>query len=98
MRPTVYYPILGVFLCLIYLMSLVLIKEITIENKYQRPFIRFDKYGIFIFIGVAVVLLITIFVVFMIYHSYKASSIIFSVFLLINFVIVVIIAKIATKE
>ena len=97
-RPSVYYPILGVFLCLIYLMSLVLIKEIVIEDKYQKPFIRYDKTGIMGFIVIETILMILIYITYMIQGNYKYALIIFSVFLLINFVVIVAIAKFATTR
>ena len=97
-RPSVYYPILGVFLCLIYLMSLVLIKEIVIEDKYQRPFVIFDKTGILIYIFIEFILLIVVYITYMIKSEYKISSLVFSIFLLVNFAVLILIAKFATSR
>lgn len=92
---SVYYPCYGIFLAILYAIAVFLIKEIDIDDRYEKAFNDIDQAGILVFILIQAILAGSIYVTFIVYVKFWLTLIIFSVFLLINFIAIMLITKMA---
>jgi len=94
----IYYPCLGAFLAIVYIIGALLIRKVHLDERYEKVLITSDKIGIYIYLLIAAIMSIVVYIFSIVIDKWFTSAMIIIGFGLFNFVVIALVAQIAISK